>query len=217
MIGYLIGKVVQSFEEELILITNSGVGYQMFFSKRVICGDPLEVFVKHIKRENSEDLYGFLSFVEKRVFELLLGVKGIGPKSAFNLVNHVGIKQLLNAILFEDKKTLTSVAGIGPKAGAQILLDLGPKVEKMKAILRETEKNEEEIVESLNCEGKQEKLFGMDCEASLKMSFVDEAIKACEELGFQRAEIMVKTQEVMRNSNVTSSGDLVKLVLREFS
>ena len=54
MIGYLIGKVVQSYEEELILLTNSGVGYQVFFSRRVVCGDPIEVFIKHIKRENSE-------------------------------------------------------------------------------------------------------------------------------------------------------------------
>ena len=102
MIGYLIGKVVESFEEELILVTSSGVGYQVFFSNRTVCGDQIEVFIKHIKRENSEDLYGFLSFVEKRVFELLLGVKGIGPKSAFNLVNQVGIEKLANAILFQE-------------------------------------------------------------------------------------------------------------------
>ena len=216
MIGYLIGKVIQSFEEELILVTKSGVGYQVFFPKRVICGDQVEIFIKHIKSENSEDLYGFLSFVEKRVFELLLGVKGIGPKSAFNLVNIVGIKRLLNAILFEDKKVLTSVAGIGPKAGAQILLDLGPKVEKMKTILRESDENESSL-ECLSDEGNQVGLFATDNEKALKESFVDEAIKACEELGFQRSEVMLKTQEVLRVNSVNSSGDLVKLILREFS
>ena len=62
-----------------------------------------------------KDLYGFLTFIEKRVFELLLGVKGIGPKSAFSLVNQVGVEKLANAILFQEKKVLTSVAGVSPK------------------------------------------------------------------------------------------------------
>ncbi len=168
MIGYLIGKVVQSFEEEIIMVTESGVGYQVFFSKRVVCGDHIEVFIKHIKRENSEDLYGFLSFVEKRVFELLLGVKGIGPKSAFNLVNQVGIKRLVDYIVLHDKKALTSVAGVGPKAGAQILLDLGPKIEKMKSLLREHEEKELNA-DVLRGEGRQEALFGAGDEVSLRV------------------------------------------------
>ena len=215
MIGYLIGKVVESFEEELILVTSSGVGYQVFFSNRAVCGDQIEVFIKHIKRENSEDLYGFLSFVEKRVFELLLGVKGIGPKSAFNLVNQVGIEKVANAILFQEKKILTSVAGIGPKAAAQILLDLGPKIEKIKSLLLEKE-DKNVGFESLIGEEQQEKLFGQGAGVSLKVNFLDEAIKACEELGFQRSEVIEITKEVLQNNNVTSSGDLVKLVLREF-
>jgi len=215
MIGYLIGKVVESFEEELILVTSSGVGYQVFFSNRAVCGDQIEVFIKHIKRENSEDLYGFLSFVEKRVFELLLGVKGIGPKSAFNLVNQVGIEKLANAILFQEKKILTSVAGIGPKAAAQILLDLGPKIEKIKSLLLEKE-DKNLGFESLIGEEQQEKLFGQGAEVSLKVNFLDEAIKACEELGFQRSEVIEITKDVLQNNKVTSSGDLVKLVLREF-
>ena len=51
MIGYLIGKVIQSFEEELILVTKSGVGYQVFSQSRVGCGDQVEIFIKHIKRK----------------------------------------------------------------------------------------------------------------------------------------------------------------------
>ena len=60
-------------------------------------------------------------FCGEKSFELLLGVKELGEKSAFNLVNIMGIKRLLNAILFEDKKVLTSVAGIDLRQG-QILL-----------------------------------------------------------------------------------------------
>tara|TARA_Y100001958_G_C21187315_1_gene516093 strand:- start:428 stop:1078 length:651 start_codon:yes stop_codon:yes gene_type:complete len=216
MIGYLIGKVVQSYEEELILVTNSGVGYQVFFSSRVGCGDHIEVFIKHIKRENSEDLYGFLSFIEKRVFELLLGVKGIGPKSAFSLVNQVGIEKLANAILFQEKKILTSVAGVGPKAAAQILLDLGPKIEKIKSLLLER-KSSRVGFETRIGEGHQEKMFGESNGTSLKVNLLDEAISACEELGFQRNEIIEIAHDVMKSNKINSSGDLVKLVLREFS
>jgi len=216
MIGYLIGRVVQSFEEELILLTNSGVGYQVFFPKRAVCGDQIEVFIKHIKRENSEDLYGFISFVEKRFFELLLGVKGIGPKSAFSLVNQVGVEKLANAILFQEKKTFTAVAGVGPKAAAQILLDLGPKIEKIKPLLLSKD-DKMTSFESSTDEDKQEKLFGENKGTFLKARLLDEALRACEELGFQRTEVFEMTQEILKNNKVASSGELVKLVLREFS
>ena len=217
MIGYLIGKVVQSYEEELILLTNSGVGYQVFFSRRVVCGDPIEVFIKHIKRETSEDLYGFLTFIEKRVFELLLGVKGIGPKSAFSLVNQVGVEKLANAILFQEKKVLTSVAGVGPKAAAQILLDLGPKIEKIKSLLLEKAVNMAGFETAAGGKEQQEKMFEENNGASVKVNLLDEAIGACEELGFQRNEIMEITHDILKKNKVTSSGDLVKLVLKEFS
>ena len=216
MIGYLVGRVVQSFEDELILVTSSGVGYQVFFSKRVACGDEIEVFIRHIKRENSEDLYGFFSFGEKRVFDLLLGVKGIGPKSAFNLVNQVGVNKLANAILFQEKKVLTSVPGVGPKAGAQILLDLGPKIEKIKSLLFDQEHKLVGFKPQIN-EGEQEKLFSENNGAFVKVNLLDEAVTACEELGFQRAEVIEISQEILKNNKITSSGDLVKLVLKEFS
>ena len=128
MIGYLRGSVVYSSDQDLILMTNSGVGYQVFYSKVLPLGIDCEIYVKHIKKENSEDLYGFSSFGEKKMFELLIGVKGIGPKSAYSLVSRLGLKSLIRAISFKEKKVLTSVPGIGPRAGAQILLDLTEKV-----------------------------------------------------------------------------------------
>ena len=113
-------------------MTNGGVGYQVFYSKVLPHGIDCEIYVKHIKKENSEDLYGFSSFGEKKMFELLVGVKGIGPKSAYSLVSRLGLKNLIRAISFKEKKVLTSVPGIGPRAGAQILLDLTEKVVSLK-------------------------------------------------------------------------------------
>ena len=60
-------------------------------------------------------------------------------------------------------------------------------------------------------------MFGESNGTSLKVNLLDEAISACEELGFQRNEIIEIAHDVMKSNKINSSGDLVKLVLREFS
>ncbi len=212
MIGYLKGSVVYSSDQDLILMTNGGVGYQVFYSKVLPLGIDCEIYVKHIKKENSEDLYGFSSFGEKKMFELLIGVKGIGPKSAYNLVSRLGLKNLIRAISFKEKKVLTSVPGIGPRAGAQILLDLTEKVVSLKKAFT--------LSGSDDCSTPNNLSSGSNFKASTEELFsrgdiLDDAIKACEELGFSRGDVVPIAHSVMSDSKVKNVGDIVRQVLKE--
>jgi len=212
VIGYLKGSVVYSSDQDLILMTNGGVGYQVFYSKVLPLGIDCEIYVKHIKKENSEDLYGFSSFGEKKMFELLIGVKGIGPKSAYNLVSRLGLKNLIRAISFKEKKVLTSVPGIGPRAGAQILLDLTEKVVSLKKAFT--------LSGSDDCSTPNNLSSGSNFKASTEELFsrgdiLDDAIKACEELGFSRGDVVPIAHSVMSDSKVKNVGDIVRQVLKE--
>ena len=102
MIGYLTGTVVYSDSNKSIVLTAQGVGYEVSTSTQLVPNRDVSLYVSHIIREQSQDLYGFESIEDKKFFEMLLDVNGIGPKSAFSLVSHLGVEQILSAITFEN-------------------------------------------------------------------------------------------------------------------
>ena len=212
MIGYLKGTVVCSSDKDLILMTNSGVGYQVFYSKVLPLGADCEIYVKHIKKENNEDLYGFSRLGEKKAFELLIGVKGIGPKSAYNLVSRLGLENLLSAILLKEQKILTSVPGIGPRAGAQILLDLTEKVANLKKSFMSSGPDGYSTQKSLNSGP----FSNVSAEEDLgNNDILDDAVKACEELGFSKVDIVPIVHRAIQRHQTAGVGELVRLVLKE--
>ena len=221
MIGYLKGVILYSNEQEVLLMTASGIGYQVFYSKVLPEGKECELFIKHIKKETSDDLYGFSKFGEKRIFELLISVKGIGPKSAYALSSKLGLNGLVNAISLKDKKSLTSVSGIGPKAGAQILLDLTDKVQKLRSELLfgecETGTIKEKQAQKIpGGDNMRLPLLFSERENLGEVSLLNDAIEACEELGFSKIDVIPIAQRVMKNNSVQGVEGLVRLVLKEF-
>ena len=81
MIGFLTGEVLFSDGNESIIQTTSGVGYQVFYNKVLVEGTSAAIYIAHIIKEDSETLFGFSSLRAKKLFEMLLTVKGIGPTS----------------------------------------------------------------------------------------------------------------------------------------
>ncbi|MDC1175713.1 Holliday junction ATP-dependent DNA helicase RuvA, partial [Bacteriovoracaceae bacterium] len=132
MIGHLKGEVLFSDGIETLIQTPMGVGYQVYLNEVLTEGAEASVYISHVIKEASEELYGFKNLREKKLFEILISVKGVGPKSAYILLNALGVEQIVSAIQFDNKKALTAAPGIGPKAAAQILLDLSSKIEKIK-------------------------------------------------------------------------------------
>jgi|TARA_B110000444_G_scaffold181308_1_gene170109 Holliday junction DNA helicase RuvA len=84
-------------------------------------------------REDLMELYGFLEYERRRLFVQLIGVSGIGPRTAINLLSNISVAHFKENIVAEDVKSLSLIPGIGPKTAQRIILDIREKITKDKA------------------------------------------------------------------------------------
>lgn len=206
MIGFIQGEIVFSDGVELILLTKSGVGYQVYFNRILPEGALTSIYTSQIFRENSQDLYGFSSFNEKKIFEMLTSVKGVGPKSAFRLIGTLGAKEVVNAIVMESKKTLTKAPGIGPKAAAQMILDLGTKIQKSQIYA-----DSKLVYNKLDRDADLEKGMISISENTL----IDDTLMACKELGFKEDDVLELAKKLLETQDIKKPEQLIHLVLKE--
>ncbi len=140
MIRFLKGKVTDRDGKSLI-IQIGGVGYEVWTTpetgEKTILGQEIKLWTSHIVREDTEDLYGFLDKGDLRFFELLIGVSGIGPKSALGIMSLAPTATIVQAIRSGQSSYLTGVSGIGKKTAEKILLELGDKVGIIEGIKHE--------------------------------------------------------------------------------
>ncbi|HWQ73181.1 MAG TPA: Holliday junction branch migration protein RuvA [Desulfitobacteriaceae bacterium] len=130
MIGMLRGRVWEVQTENLILDVQ-GVGYQLTVPlgllARVKTGQDLLLYTHVHVREDDLSFYGFDSLEEKRLFLLMLGVSGIGPKAALALLSMFTPEEIQAAISGENISLLTKVPGIGKKTAQRLVLELKEK------------------------------------------------------------------------------------------
>jgi Holliday junction DNA helicase RuvA len=131
MIGSLRGKILLKADKFLILDV-SGVGYKVSVSPdtmlRIRPENEASFFIHTHVREDSIDLYGFLTHEEQEFFEMLIGVSGIGPKGALGILGIATLETLRKAIVTGDTGYLTKVSGIGKKTAEKIIIELRDKV-----------------------------------------------------------------------------------------
>jgi len=84
-------------------------------------------------REDLMELYGFLEYERRRLFTQLIGVSGIGPRTAINLLSNISVANFKENIIAEDVKSLSLIPAIGPKTAKRIILDIREKVTKDRA------------------------------------------------------------------------------------
>ena len=125
MYYYLKGKIVES-NDEFAVIDVRDIGYEFLTINKsdFVVGEDMLVYTLHIVREDNELFVGFKSLKEKEVFIKLIDVKGIGPKTAVNALKGITVDSFINMIANNDIKSLKKLPGIGPKAAAQIILDM---------------------------------------------------------------------------------------------
>ncbi len=138
MIGRLVGSVVE-VEGSLILLDVQGVGYEVTVPDSCLPklppGADATLYTRQIFREDGVSLCGFLERKDRRVFDLLLDVKGCGPKVAQALVGQVGTDDVLDAIYINEPKTLARATGVGQRLAERIILELKPKIDQFKVVL----------------------------------------------------------------------------------
>ena len=132
MIGRLRGLLLEISEEE-VLVECGGVGYLVRCGVRSLSAMPelgAEIIV-HIDSQTREDgtrLYGFLSKDERKAFQALQSVQGVGPKAALAVLDVLTPGQLAQAVAHEDKTAVGRATGVGPKLAQRIVIELKGKV-----------------------------------------------------------------------------------------
>jgi Holliday junction DNA helicase RuvA len=140
MIERLTGIPVLKTLTSLVLDVN-GIGYGLEMTDAALAAidvpstpaAPMTVWVHTHVREDAIRLFGFISYEEKTLFNLLISIAGVGPKLAMGILGHLSAAQLLDAVERDDGDVLEEVPGIGARQSKKILLELKPKLTKLLA------------------------------------------------------------------------------------
>jgi len=137
MIGKLKG-VVDSVDEEALILDVNGVGYLVSASARTLralpaAGETAQLLVETHVREDAIRLYGFLTAAERDWFRLLQSVQGVGAKVALGILGALSADALSAAIARQDKALMARAPGVGPKLAARLVLELKDKAPALAA------------------------------------------------------------------------------------
>ena len=198
MFAYIKGTLEIKGNDYVVIDVN-GVGYKIFAPLSTIerlgeIGSTVKVHTHYYVREDNISLYGFYSLEELRMFELLIGVSGVGAKSANAILANITPSRFALAVITNDIKELTNLPGIGAKSAQRIILELKDKL-----------KSEEAIAESD---------FELQI-ASSKDSNSSEAVAALQVLGYPVKEATKAVSSV--NAEGLSVEDIIKKALLYFT
>lgn len=131
MIATLSGIISEKLADVVVLDVR-GVGYGLLVTAedygRLAVGETAKVYIYEHIREQSHDLFGFVMLDTKKLFEQLLGVNGVGPKMALNMLSIGSAAELRLAIAGGDVKTITRAAGVGKRVAERVVVELKDKV-----------------------------------------------------------------------------------------
>ena len=131
MFNYISG-VVEELGPNLAVIDCGGVGFQINTTAYTVsglkAGEKAKLYTYVYIREDIFEIYGFSGRSEKRCFELLLGVSGVGPKAALAILSVAPPENLIMAIVSEDVKTIMAAQGVGKKIAQRVILELKDKL-----------------------------------------------------------------------------------------
>ena len=183
MYSYIKGIIVEK-QDNLVIIDNNGIGYEIHISNSSLEKLPNEgqvatVFTYQNVKEDEISLYGFCSKAEKNMFLNLISISGIGPKMAIGVLSSIELRDLEMAIISGDAKIIKKLKGIGPKTAERIVLELKDKIEANTTFeMINTNSNNKEM---------------------------EDAISALEGLGLSRIDAVKRVREVSSNDDTAES------------
>ena len=195
MFYYIEGNAAE-IEPNLVVLDCGGVGYALNATTNTISyvkkGERTKLYVSEIVKEDAFDLYGFYSKAEKRFFEMLTSVSGIGPKAALSILSANTPDGLALAVSSGNEKALTVAPGIGKKIAQRVILELKDKIGKESASLDDS--------------------FTPVATVQTDNSAVNDAVAALTILGYGSNEIA----QVLKATDITgmTTEQIIKAVLR---
>ena len=133
MIASVAGEVAARRPEQVVVETAGGVGYRMSVSAETLrqvpaVGGSVSLLTHLVVREDAMALYGFASEDERALFEMLVGVQGVGPKVALAVLGGGTVREVIGAIAAGDAKRLQGAPGVGKRIAERIVAELREKV-----------------------------------------------------------------------------------------
>lgn len=195
MIGRIRGELIE-VDGNLAVVDCGGVGYEVALPEAVLVqlpapGERVDLLVRQIFREDGVSLYGFLQPFQRRLFDLLLTVKGCGPKVGLALLGQLGEDAVANAILVQDTKILARATGVGPRLAERIGMELKDKIQE-ESIMR--------------------KIGASIPPGRMKAPIADELVEALIALGYSRKE--AETAAGTARDEAEDVQDQLKIALR---
>ncbi|OIP63086.1 MAG: Holliday junction DNA helicase RuvA [Ignavibacteria bacterium CG2_30_36_16] len=163
MIGHLSGKIISAKPTKILLDVN-GVGYSVNITistfEKISDLDTASLFIYTNVKEDSITLFGFFTDAEKEMFELLISVNGVGPKTAQSLLSGISVQDLKSAIKTSDVSRIIAAPGIGRKTAERLVLELRSKVDNIsgEGIFSEAHSVNSEAVAALTTLGYNQKI-----------------------------------------------------------
>lgn len=202
MYSYIRGTLAD-VEENLVVIEAGGVGYNIYTTGQTLdylpsIGEELKLYTYLQVREDAMQLYGFLTKDDLKVFKLLLGVSGIGPKGALAILSVMSTDDLRFAVLGEDAKMIAKAPGIGAKTAQRLILELKDKLSLEEAFEQKlTNQSEKKLPNQTN-------------------GIKNDAIQALVALGYSSTEALktVNAVEITEDSDVE---DILKAALKNMA
>lgn len=201
MIQYIRGTLAD-MDEESVIIDHQGIGFQVYISGQTFeylpaVGSEIKMYIYFQVKEDAFSLYGFLTKDDLRIFKLLIGVNGVGPKGALAILSVLSSDNLRFAVIADDAKAISKAPGIGVKTAQRIVLELKDKLK-----LEDAFTAQEELVKNPKIE--QEK------------GVRQEALLALTALGYSASE----ASQVLSGIEITPETDVeavLKLALRNMA
>ena len=213
MISWISGDFVELWQTNhkfFVLINCQGLGYEIqilkpFFLKlknKQISNKNITLWIKHIKKEDSDLLFGFTSKDQKNFFIEILNIRGVGSQIGMGILNKFSISEVINAIKTKNKKIISSVPGIGQKMSERLILELKSKFKN--EIQIEVEKGKDKV-EFMNPETKK---MVEDLQLTLQsLNYTKNEIKSIWPL------ILKETNNPIKKDINTSFENLLKLAM----
>ncbi len=152
MIAHLKGTV-SSVTLKSATIDVGGIGYRVFATPQTLAGldvgTSCTLHTHHHQREDGQELYGFKTPDELAMFELLLTVNGVGPKSALGVLSRATVADISRAVQAGETSLLTKVSGIGGKTAERIVRELNGKLDAPKDGILAVHQDDDEILAAL--------------------------------------------------------------------
>lgn len=131
MISRVLGTVAQVGVDDVVVVYG-GLGFKVFIvpplASELHKGDEIELYTHLIVREDALTLYGFKTEEERKVFEILMSVTGIGPRIGLAALSVFNPNDLRRAVADQDTATLSRIPGVGKKVASRMLVELGDKL-----------------------------------------------------------------------------------------